>query len=208
MALILTFLKANWLPLLIGIVAIGLFTRYEAVRIERDHYKTEVTTLKQDVVNRDNTIKTNNKQAAEDKAQAKADAAAITAKYAEALDNENKLTFANAKLAGDNIAKDKELSGIKFSLHAVELLNSSIESESSGVPQPSAATTDSKPTDGTSTTAGNPDSSASVSGAVVGQTIVTNNANHQACIDQVKGWQGLWADFVTKYNGFTSATSP
>lgn len=196
----LTFLKDNWIPVLMGIVLLGCVTRYEVVVLERNHYKAQVSELQKQISTQKTTIAdlkkiiidTNNIANLQRDNVNKA-AADITAKYKDALTANESLLKKNREINDRRIRDDKELAAVRLSLRTIELFNASKESpsSSSGIP---ATTT--KPGDVKVTTP---------SGKVVtlADMLVVVNHNdtaHLACIEQVKKWQSFWNDVETKYN--------
>lgn len=203
--LALKFLKDNWLPILLVVIGIGLYARYETVRIERDHYKAEVTTLTQHAKDLDSKIEANNKAFEAAKKQAAQDAATITAKYKDALIQRNQAIEVNSKFVEKQIAQDKELASLKLSLRTVELFNASKQSAS--VQQPGSGPSNSESANGGNTPSTDQASSQQTNVTLADLLLVSeqNDKNHLKCIAQVKTWQNFWDDYQTKYRKLQNA---
>lgn len=185
-ALLMTFLKANWKPLVILVAILSLGGYIQFLRVDVEHYKTKYQNTQLAL---DTLVK--NSKDKEDKLAA--DAKAATAKYQNTLRDANLLIVANAKLNAENIQNAKELRNVKLSLATVQLFNASKQSTTEANQPPTAKQGDA-PT--TSTTEN-----------VTLQDLLLigneNDANHLKCIKQVEDWQKLWKDteaIVEKYN--------
>lgn len=204
----LTFLKDNWIPLLMGIVLLGCVTRYEVVVLERNHYKAQVSELQKQISTQKTTIadlrKTiidTDKIAQLQRENVNKAAAEITAKYKDALSKNESLLAKNRDLNDRRIRDDKELAAVRLSLRTVELFNASKESPStsSGVSAPTTVPGDAKVTT---------PSGKVVTLADMMVVVNHNDTNHLSCIDQVKAWQNFWHDVEMKYKAAFEVHSP
>lgn len=218
----LTFLKDNWIPLLMGIVLLGCVTRYEVVVLERNHYKAQVSELQKQISTQKTTIadlrKTiidTDKIAQLQRENVNKAAAEITAKYKDALSKNESLLAKNRDLNDRRIRDDKELAAVRLSLRTVELFNASKESPStsSGVSAPTTVPGDAKVT----TPSGAALDATAVVGSKAGKVVTLadmmvvvnhNDTNHLSCIDQVKAWQSFWHDVEMKYKAAFEVHSP
>ena len=208
LGIILTFLKDNWIPLLMGIVLLGCVTRYEVVVLERNHYKAQVSELQKQISTQKTTIadlrKTiidTDKIAQLQRENVNKAAVEITAKYKDALSKNESLLAKNRDLNDRRIRDDKELAAVRLSLRTVELFNASKESPStsSGVSAPATVPGDAKVTT---------PSGKVVTLADMMVVVNHNDINHLSCIDQVKAWQNFWHDVEMKYKAAFEVHSP
>lgn len=188
--LALKFLKANWLPILLVVVGLALYARYETVRIERDHYKAQVITLKGQVETLNDQISAQNAEYKRELDKATKSADDITKKYNNVLTSLDNVLNTNLELRKNIYAKDKELTSVKLSLRTVELFNRTTTS----MPEAGNQVANTKPENAGNTASNN--QAANVTLADLLEVSDENNANHLACIEQVKQWQSFWNDFV------------
>ena len=183
MEILLLVLKKYWLPILLGIIVLIAFGRYEAVRIERDHYIKKVASLDLELkqIKEDEEIK---------KQEQEKLAADLTAKYQNTLATANTLVTENARLNSENIKNAKELRDVKLSLDAIRLFNDSKQDTA----QVSAPTIKDNAGNTTASSKATPE----VSLQDLLQVVNTNDANHLKCIQQVEEWQHFWTDYVAQ----------
>lgn len=195
--LLLAFLKTNWLPILLAVVALGLVTRYEVVVKERDHYKDEVKVTQAEVKTLKQEIADNNKLAADKAKAAEAAAAELTAKYKEASHQRDQAIEVNTKLTEKQIAQDKELHRIKLSYNAIRLFNATKNMPTTSAQAPAAEPGH----DSQATTAGKTTSVTLADALIV---VAHNDAKYKKCVETVEEWQNFWTDFTVKYQAIAS----
>jgi hypothetical protein len=201
LTVLLNFLKANWLPVLIGLVAVGLFTRYEVVVTERDHYKSEVQVAQTQVKQLKQEITDNNKIYEEESKAAKAAADALTAKYRTVSIERDKAIEVNTTLTEKQIAQDKELHRVKLSLNAIRLFNAT-----KSVPQAGVSTPTTEP--GHDSTAAPAGTSPTVTLADALTVVAHNDEKYLKCVTTVEKWQHFWADFTAIYESQVLSNAP
>ena len=183
MEILVLILKKYWLPILLGIVVLIAFARYETVRVERDHYIKKVASLNLEL-----------KQIKDDEAVKKQEqeqlAADLTAKYKNTLATANTLVTENARLNSENIRNAKELRDVKLSLDTIRLFNASKQDTAQDV----APTI--KGNDGNTSTTSKTSADVNLQDLLL--VVNTNDSNHLKCIRQVEEWQHFWVDFVKK----------
>ncbi len=192
-ALALTFLKANWKWVLIGLFILGLVSYIATIKIERNHYKSEYEATEVKLAALVNSSKA--KETLLDDGNK-----AISDRYANSLRDANSLVIANARLNQENIANAKELAAVKLSLNAVRLFNASKQSTTE-TSQPANTV---QGTDGTTTPATETPVVTSTLQDLLAVTAV-NDANHLVCIKTVETWQKFWIDYVNNVDASNNA---
>lgn len=180
------FLKSNWKWIAVVLLIISLLGYIETIKLERDHYKNKVVAIQTEL---DNLVTSS----AIKQKKLQADVTQITDKYKSTLHDANTLVTENAKLNGENIAKDKELASVKLSLNAVRLFNASKQSTS----EQDSSSTSEQGNDGTTTSLAKALEEKSQTLADLLQVVNINDANHLKCIKTVDQWQKFWSDYET-----------
>ena len=118
-------------------------------------------------------------------------AAAISAKYEHALTEKEAQTKIAKDAINAKIKAEKQLADLKFGPDVIKLFN---ESSDQG------RTRSKDPTPTVKGDADSSDSSQTVTGTVLFQTINENNANAWDCVDRLDNWIEFWADIKQNYS--------
>lgn len=200
MTVILGFIKKEWAPVLLILVAFLLIGRYEVVVAERNHYQktnvvllAQISDLKTQLATKDKIIIDTNKQADLQAKTANDKFAGLTRQYSNVLADNYALIEKNHQLVKDKINADKELSSIRLSLHAVQLFNASKQSEGPNSASESSATVQA-----------NANAPETIRNAVtltdLYRVVNDNDTSHRECIKQVEAWQKWWGDYSKAFN--------
>jgi hypothetical protein len=194
--LALQFLKANWIPVVIGVACLALMGYIGVLHLEINHYKSEVVALQLE-----------KKAAAAKTAQLEANAENITKMYHESLANQFKLQDAAGTAVHERIVKNEASKHVILDSDIVGLFNSS---------KPSLKLKDT--TNPIKGNAGRPSSIeedpryADEAPLAYEHTLnelldisAYNDSNHLKCIGVVHEWQNFWKDYTESYGAVSNA---
>lgn len=180
LAPILLFLRANWIPISIGVACLALMGYIKVLHMEIDHYKGQVVELKQ-------VIQKN----AETEEQLQIANKGLTEKYKQALKNQFAMQDSQGQIVAERIKKNEASKHIPLDAELIGLFN--------GLkPAPPAAPTAVR---GDAPNP-SPDQEAVVPEKTLNdllQVAAYNDNNHAKCIAQVQMWQEFWKDYEMNY---------
>lgn len=181
LAAALTFLRANWLPIVIGVACLSLMGYIWVIKAERDHYKNQVVELKLEIKKNNEIteqLETSNKQ--------------LTAKYREALKNQFALQTTQGEVVAERIKKDEASKTIAISPDAVSLFNG-LKPAAEATPVPKSGDVREAP---------------AAEKTLNALLLVTNfnDTNHLKCIATVEMWQEFWREFDERYRAIVDVS--
>lgn len=190
LAPILMFLKANWIPIAIGVACLALMGYIKVLHLEIDHYKAKSVQMQLAI-----------DAAAVKEKQLEVAAEQITIKYKESLANQFALQDAQGQVIHERIKKNAEANSTHISPDIVSLFNSSKPTLKLKDPaitkQGDVARTGPDPND-----TGPPESGPQAYEHTLAELLdvsAINDKNHAKCIDTVHEWQGFWRDYTMNY---------
>lgn len=174
--LMLTFLRANWLYVVLGIVIAGTLAYIGVLKLSRDYYKDKAATVQ---INFDAY-----------KAKIKAETEAFEEMAFLSSKEANQKILAQQKIIDEKqaslskrIRDDKTIRSINVPIESVRMLNESASnSPTTGDPKGTSQETRASET-------GSPASAQIVNLSTIFSTVVENNINHEKCINQLEGLQ-------------------
>ena len=184
---ILKFLKANWIPVAIGVACLALMGYIKVLHLEIEHYKAKEVKL-QLAVDAANVKEKELEQAATQ----------LTAKYHESLANQFKLQDAAGAAIHERIVKNAEANSTRISPDIIQLFNSSKPpiklKDPAGAKQGNDARASPNTDDSEPATQAYEHTLAELL-----DVSASNDKNHAKCIDTVHEWQNFWTDYTMNY---------
>jgi len=189
---ILKFLKANWIPVAIGVACLALMGYIKVLHLEIEHYKAKEVKL-QLAVDAANVKEKELEQAATQ----------LTAKYHESLANQFKLQDAAGAAIHERIVKNAEANSTRISPDIIQLFNSSKPPTKLKDPAGAKQGNDARSTP----IEEDPRYSSGYEAPLAYEHTLAelldvsayNDGNHEKCIDTVHEWQKFWRDYTMAY---------
>ena len=194
---ILLFLKANWIPIAIGIACLSLMGYIKVLHMEINHYKEEVVSLQLE-----------KKAAAAKTAQLEQNAANISQMYHDSLKNQFALQDSQGQAVRERIAKNETSKHVILDSDIIGLFNGSKPSLKLKDPAITVKGNDGRP--GTSTEdRGSAEYEAPLAYEHTLNELLDiaayNDGNHLKCISTVREWQRFWTDYTESYGAVSNA---
>jgi len=183
----LQFLKANWIPIAIGVACLALLGYIKVLHLEIDHYKAKSVQMQLAI-----------DAAATKEKQLEVAAEQISTKYHESLANQFKLQDAAGAAVHERITKNAEANSTHISSDIVSLFNSSKPTLVIKDPAATKQGNDARASPNTD------DSEPATQAyehtlAELLDVSASNDKNHAKCIDTVHEWQNFWTDYTMNY---------
>lgn len=171
------FLKAWWkviVPIVLLLLALGYV---KILHLKIDHYREQVVELR-----------LANKEAEQQVKKLEDNATVLTKKYERSLENKQlEIDRVVKQRALERIKHDEETKRIRLSANVVGLFNSGKPPSDGEDPAPAVRSNDENPPAGGKT----------LNDLLT--VVVINDANHEACRQQVIEWQNFWTDYENSF---------